>query len=87
MLICQPRPLFRLFPSFQTNNTSFTTNKGEKCPSCKQCWDLNPQPLGHESPPITIRPGLLPKSATLCAKTEAYCCKDLALVRFTIPST
>ena len=25
-----------------------------------QCWDLNPRPLDHESPPITTRPGLPP---------------------------
>ena len=24
-----------------------------------QCWDSNPQPSEHESPPITTRPGLL----------------------------
>ena len=27
------RPLFRLFLSFQTNNTIITANKCEKCPS------------------------------------------------------
>ena len=26
-----------------------------------QCWDSNPRPLEHESPPITTRPGLPPK--------------------------
>ena len=26
-----------------------------------RCWDLNPQPSEHESPPITTRPGLPPK--------------------------
>ena len=26
-----------------------------------RCWDSNPQPLEHESPPITTRPGLPPK--------------------------
>ena len=50
---------FRLFSSFQTNIIAiFTTNKCEKFPSSKQCWDSNPQPLEHESPPITTRPGL-----------------------------
>ena len=29
-----------------------------KCPSSIQCWDSNPQPLEHESPPITTRPGI-----------------------------
>ena len=32
----------------------------KKCPSSIQCWDLNPQPSGHESVPITTRPGLPP---------------------------
>ena len=32
----------------------------KKCPSSKLCWDLNPQPLQHESPSITTRPGLPP---------------------------
>ena len=26
----------------------------EKCPSSIWCWDSDPQPLEHESPPITI---------------------------------
>ena len=45
-----PRPLFRLFLSFQAN---FTTIKCEKCPSSLQLWDSNPRPLEHESSPIT----------------------------------
>ena len=28
----------------------------KKCPSSIQCWDLNQQPLKHESPPITTWP-------------------------------
>ena len=56
-----PRPLFNLFSSFQTNITMFTSNTCEKCPSSIQCWDSNPWPSGHESPPITTRPGLPPK--------------------------
>ena len=39
----QPRPLFRLFLSFQTNITILTTNKCEKCPTSIQRWDLNLQ--------------------------------------------
>ena len=53
-----PRALFNLFSSFQTNITIFTTKICEKCPSSKQCWDSNPRPSVHESPPITTRPGL-----------------------------
>ena len=59
-LMGHPRPLYHLFSSFQTNFTIFTTNKCEKCPSSKWCWDLNPQPLDHESPPITTLPGFPP---------------------------
>ena len=52
---------FRLFK--QTLLQFFTTNKCEKCPSSKWCWDSNPRPSGHESPTITTRPGLQPKLA------------------------
>ena len=60
LVMGQPRPLFHLFSSFQTHKTIFTTNKCEKCPSSILCQDLNSRPLGHESPHITNRPGLLP---------------------------
>ena len=30
----------------------------KKCPPSLWCWESNSQPLKHESPPITIRPGL-----------------------------
>ena len=50
----RPRPLFRLFSSFQTNITIFTKNKCEKCPFSIRCWDSNPQPLELESPPIDL---------------------------------
>ena len=56
-----PRTLYRLFSSFQTNITNFTTIKCEKCPSSIRCWDSNPRPLEHKSLPITTRTGLLPK--------------------------
>ena len=52
----QPRPLFNLFSSFQTNITILTTNKCEKCPS--SIWDSNLQPSDYESPPLSTRPGL-----------------------------
>ena len=35
------------------------TNICEKCPSSIRFWDSNPQPSGHEPPPLTTRPGLL----------------------------
>ena len=52
------RLLFDYFRSFQTNNTMFTTNQCEKCPSRIWRWDLNPRPL--ESSPKTTKPGLPP---------------------------
>ena len=63
----QPRPLFHLFSSFQTNIIRiFTTNKCvKKCPSSIQCWDLNPQPSKHESSPITTSPELPPRNRKL----------------------
>ena len=58
----QPRPLFHLFSSFQTNITNFTTNMYvKKCPSSIRCRDSNSRPLEHEPPPITTRPGLPPR--------------------------
>ena len=51
---------FYLFLSFQTNIIILQKNKCEKCPSSIQCWDSNPRPLEHESPPITNKPGLPP---------------------------
>ena len=60
------RSLFCLYLSFQTKLTIFTTNMYEKYPSKKQqCWDSNPQPSEHESPPITTRSGL-PLPISLC---------------------
>ena len=57
----QPLPLLLFFWSFQTNIiTIFSTNICDKCPSSIQCWDSNPWPLEHESPPTTTRPGLPP---------------------------
>ena len=35
----------------------FLQKKCEKCPSSIWGWDSNPQPLEHESPPVTARPG------------------------------
>ena len=57
----QPGLFYFYFWSFQTDNTIFTTNQYEKCPSIIRRWDSNPWPLEHESLPITIRPGLPPK--------------------------
>ena len=47
-------PLFLYFVFSTTNFTIFTTNQCENAhlPSMRY-WDSNPQPSGHESPPIT----------------------------------
>ena len=47
-----------LFLFFSNKNYNFTTNICDKRPSSIQCWDLNPRPSEHESPPLTTRPGL-----------------------------
>ena len=39
----QPKPLFNLFLSFQTNITIFATHKCEKCPSSIRYWGANPR--------------------------------------------
>ena len=62
--LAQPRPLFRLIRSFQTNKiTIFTTDQCEKmsCSASIQRQDLNPRPSEREPPPITTRPGLTPE--------------------------
>ena len=55
-----PGLFFNLCLLFQTNITILTTNIWEKCPTSIWCQDLNPQPPGHETPPITTGPGLSP---------------------------
>ena len=44
-------------------------NKCEKCPSSIWSWDSIPQPLEHESSPITTRPGLMVEIGTKCMVT------------------
>ena len=52
---------FNLFSSFQTHITNFITNRYlKKCPPSIWCKNSNSQPLEHESPPLTTRPGLPP---------------------------
>ena len=43
--------------------TIFKTIYVNKCPSSIPCRDSNPQPPRHESPPLTIRPVLMPMSS------------------------
>ena len=47
-----PGPLFNYFRLFKQTLQIFTTNICEKCPSSIRCWDSNPHPSEHESPPI-----------------------------------
>ena len=58
----QPRPLFVYVRSFSTKQYNFYNESMRKmsCTTSIWCWDLNPQPLIHESSPITTRPGLPP---------------------------
>ena len=57
----KPRPLFHLFSS---------KINVKKCPSSIRCRYSNLQPLEHEFPPITTRPGLLP--TFLCPSPSLY---------------
>ena len=52
--IAHPRPLFVYFRLFKQTLQFLQQISGIRC------WDSNPRPLEHESPPITTRPGLLP---------------------------
>ena len=56
-----PGLLYRLFSVFLNKHYNFY-NTCEKCPSSIRYQDSNPRPLGRESPPITTRPGLPPRS-------------------------
>ena len=65
------------------------------CPSSIRCWDSNPQPSRHESPPIITRPGLPPftillwwvfytlKASTLYyekARQQCLACKSTLII-------
>ena len=56
------RALFRFFSVFLNKRYNFYNKSMWKMSrsSSIRCWDLNPQPLIHESSPITTRPGLPP---------------------------
>ena len=70
MKMGHPRPLSHLFLVFSNKHYNFYSNICEKCPSSIQCWDLNPQPLGRESPPINTRSGVPPSRSTVCCYFE-----------------
>ena len=56
----QPPPLllFIFSLSKQTSLQFLQQIHVKKCPSSVQCWVSNPQPLDHESSPMTTTPGL-----------------------------
>ena len=66
----------------------------KKCPSSKQCWDSNPRPLEHTSPPLNTRPGLphkwwlfqtIPKGRFMLStvkNTQAYFLQSRHALRF-----
>ena len=53
---------------FFKHEQNLTANKCENDRSSIRCWDSNPRPLEHGSPPITTRPWLPPplKNLSLC---------------------
>ena len=55
-----PGLFFNLLSSFQTQIKILQQMNVKKCPSSIRCRDSNSQPLEHESPTITTRPGLPP---------------------------
>ena len=69
----QTRPRFHLFSSFQTHITILQQINVTKCPSSVRCLDSNSQPLEHESPLMTTRPGLPPNEfVSLCKKLQCF---------------
>ena len=65
------RPLLSfIFDLFKQTSLQFLQQiYQKKCPSTIWCRNLNPQPLEHESPPITARPGLPPNhNECICIK-------------------
>ena len=51
-----PRPLFVYLCLFKQTLHFLQQIYEKKCPSSIWCLDSNPQPSGHESPPITRAP-------------------------------
>ena len=58
----------RLFTIVSIKEFNFTKSQYEKCQSSLWHWDSNSQPLEHESPPLTTKPGLPPKPSFVKAK-------------------
>ena len=78
--LCHPRPLFVYFRLFKQTIQFLQQINVKKCPSSIWCWDSNPRPSEHESPPITTRPGLPPKNgASWMVVTDNKLCSWLSL--------
>ena len=65
------------FRSFQTNFTTFTTNKCEKYPSNIWRRESNPRLLERQSLPITTRPGLPPNYFLLFGSKKLKMCDSI----------
>ena len=81
-----PWPLFHLFSYFQTNTTILQPIDMKKCQSSIRCWDSNPQSSKYESPPITTRPGLLPKLTRCFSAVDSIKCFLLRLQKTSDPA-
>ena len=81
-----PWPLFHLFSYFQTNTTILQPIDMKKCQSSIRCWDSNPQSSKYESPPITTRPGLLPKLTRCFSAVDSIKCFLLRLQKTSGPA-
>ena len=76
--------------SFKKTIQFFQQINLKKCLSSIQCWDSNPQPLEHESPPITTSPGIPPKILNILSVAfqlshhEADNCRQISFSQLTI---
>ena len=61
--------LLKIILVFSKNITILHQINVKKCPFSIQCWDSNPRPLKHESPPITTRPWLPPNCLAFLNRT------------------
>ena len=56
-----PGPFYHLYlVLLNKQHFNFYNKYVKKCPSSIRYWDSNTQPIEHETPPITTRPGLPP---------------------------
>ena len=72
-----PRPVFIYFQSFQTTVQILQHINVKNDPSSIMCRDSNSQPLDHESPTITTRPGLGPICENCFARVFFRFCENV----------